>query len=256
MPSLSAQKVNGFLSSPHTYPRSGLGFGTNAGAVSATKGGGPMTVNRMNAQGTTFKMNNATDPQAQKKINAGFHIQKTAEEIKGMTMLEKIKQLGLEKYAGDEDMADDFVKGFVTAALSKEAGEFSPAMELAKGFSGAMGKGLAGVAMSLGAVGIGAAVKSMQGGHLHTEFLGALHRAIETNPILRQAKKEKVVNYADTIFKFAPHVATDANLLSSILANAIHGEGIDPMTVRTLTDLESRYTETTSVGSFSPKAYV
>lgn len=167
-------------------------------------------------------------------------------------MLKEIKQLGLEKFAGDERMAQAFVAGFTQQALVKSAfdlGEFN------KGVGGAIGKGLGVTAMGAGLHVLNKAVNSVQMGGLHNQFMSSLEHAVATNPVLKQADHERVLNYAETVFKFAPHVATDANLLSSILANAVHGDGIDPMTIRTLTDLDGRYMENHS-STFSPKTYV
>ena len=169
-------------------------------------------------------------------------------------MLEKIKQLALEKCAGDEEKAHAFLEGFYEELLTKKA-SFN-INDVTKEFAGGIGKGLAGVTLGLSVAGLTGAVKNLSTGRLRNEFTQALAQAIASNPILRQAKKEKVIGYAETVFKFAPNVAADANLLSSILANAIHGEGIDPITVKTLTDLESRYTMTANATPFSPKTYV
>lgn len=173
-------------------------------------------------------------------------------------MLEKVKQLGLEKFAGDETLAEEFTNGFVKAALQKQANNFGAGMavDLASGFSGAIGKGLGATAIGLALGGLSGAMKNIHSGALHTQYMNALQKAIASNPVLRGEDKNKVIGYADTIFKFAPNVSSDANLLSSILANAIHGEGIDPMTIKTLTELESRFTDQKGNPAFSPKTYV
>jgi hypothetical protein len=183
---------------------------------------------------------------------------------------EKIKEYALVKYAGDESKVAEFVEGF-KQGLQKHAG-FQPDMfghtagermksaflqgELAKGIAGGLGKGIGALAMGIGAAGISHAVSSLSSASLHSKFLQALQSAIASNRILKDADKAKVEQYAETIFKFAPNVATDSNLLSSILANAIHGEGIDPMTIKTLGDLEGRYNDNRSSSGFTPKTYV
>lgn len=182
-------------------------------------------------------------------------------------MLNKIAQVGLEKFNGDQHLASEFVKGFVKQALnpipysntlrdaSGSFDNFSVGGTLLKGLTEAAGKGLGTAAVGLGVAGVGAAVKALSSSSLHTKFLSALENAVQKSVVLRQADPEKVKQYAETVFKFAPNVATDSNLLSSILANAIHGDGIDPMTIRTLSDLEGRFTENQS-SVFSPKKYV
>ncbi|HET8686059.1 MAG TPA: hypothetical protein VFM18_05265 [Methanosarcina sp.] len=163
-------------------------------------------------------------------------------------MLEKIKQIGLEKFAGDEQLADAFVEGF-----AKEAFDLG---ELGKSFAGAIGKGIGGTVVGLGINSFSKAMNNIEGTGLHNQFMMALEHAMKTNPVLRQKDTEKVVNYAETIFKFAPHVATDANVLSSVLAHCVHGEGVDSNIIKTLTDLESRYIDNHSATVFSPKTYV
>lgn len=248
---ITQQKVNGTLASPHTYPRAGLGYGKDAGAMSAAKGDGPHTTNRMSAQGANFKMPKVVDPVQIGSSNSSFHV-KSADDIKGIGMLNKIKEIGLEKFAGDEQLAEEFVKGFIKEAFTPA--EFSK--DLMSGAAKSIGTGLAGVVMGLGVTSVTKQIQNVGNGRLHTDFLAALQKAMSSNPVLRQAKKEKVMQYAETVFKFAPHVSTDSNLLSSVLANAIHGEGIDPLTIRTLVDLEHRYTDNSSSSTFSPKSYV
>jgi hypothetical protein len=183
---------------------------------------------------------------------------------------ESVKKFALEKYAGDETMANAFVEGFAKQAalmfnnadelaearFKEELSRNSPQGMFTSGVAGALGKGVGALAAGLGVHGLNMAVSSIQKSSLHTTFLASLAKAISTNRILRDADKEKVEQYAETIFKFAPNVACDSNLLSSILANAVHGEGIDPMTIKTLGDLEGRFVDNRGSGAFSPKTYV
>jgi hypothetical protein len=180
---------------------------------------------------------------------------------------DKLKKHALEKFAGDQASADEFIEGFNKEAASLQSilntvvgpGTTQSKRDpetlghtINKGIGKAMGEGLGGLAVGLGATSIGTLYNSVRGMALHSKFLQALERAYQGNRILKESPKEKVLQYAETIFKFAPNVATDSNLLSSILANAIHGDGIDPMTIKTLTELEGRYADNTT---FNPKSY-
>lgn len=178
-------------------------------------------------------------------------------------MLKEIKELGLEKFAGDEEMADHFVAGFVAhVAMEKEANaqrfetpqrmEFDPKRELADGFVSSVGRSVGGLSVGLGLTGLAGGVRFVTDHFRYNKFLKALEQAINSSHILKSAPKAKVENYGDTIYKFAPNVATDPNLLQSVLANAVLGDGIDIMTIKSLTDLESRWGENSS---FSPKAF-
>lgn len=188
-------------------------------------------------------------------------------------MFEQVKQYAMEKFAGDESAVADFMDSFSKEVMTKEAAKYiddanktlgnrivggsshqeTTVDNMLKGFTGEMGKSLGGMAIGLGATALGTLYNSARDMNLYGKHLQALLRAYEANPILKETPKEKVKQYAETIFKFAPNVATDSNLLSSILANAIHGEGIDPMTIKTLTELEASYKKNTT---FSPKTYV
>lgn len=178
-------------------------------------------------------------------------------------MLEKIKEYGLEKFAGDEELANEFVKGFVAQiAMEKEAadgrgGRTQPEEGYGRTFTKSLIDNLGRNAGSLGingltSLGIGA-YRFVADGSRHSRFLEALRQAIGASEFLRKQPREKVENYANTIYKFAPMVATDPNLLQSVLTNAVHGDGVDITIIKTLTDLESRWREN---GSVQPKTFV
>jgi len=187
-------------------------------------------------------------------------------------MLELLHKCAMEHCGGDETLAGHFLNGFLKEAggdaythwlnagnaMASQVASSPSHMtnSFQKGLFEALGKGLSGIGVGLGIHGLSMAASSVANASLHTNFLQALEKAISMNPVLKGADKQKTAQYAETVFKFAPHVATDPNLLSSILANAIHGEGIDPMTIKTLGDLEARYVENKSGNLFSPKTYV
>lgn len=171
-------------------------------------------------------------------------------------MLDAIKEYALTKYAGDENLANQFVEGFKKQAAYNKSDENGISSGFMSGIGKAIGGGIGGFGIGLGIHGISSAFSAAERDSLHTKFLSALSSAISSNPILKNANKAKVQNYAETVFKFAPHVACDPNLLSHVLAGTIDGEGIDLMTIKTLGDLENRYVENRSSGGFSPKTYV
>lgn len=261
------RKVRSFLANPHTYPKGGLPFGENAGGIAAGAPSKAATTNKTPMGNVGANMGSPKLLNTAQQLSANFTVKSanlTEQPSLNMDnkqndgMLGKIRQLALEKCAGDEKLAESFLEGFYDEIMTKQAAPgFGPVESLSKGFMENVGRGMAGLTMGIGVTSIASAVKGIKNDQLHNEFVNALKTAISTNPILRQAKKEKVVNYAETIFKFAPNVATDPNLLSSVLANAVHGEGVDPLTLKSLSELESRYKDNMSFGSsFSPKSYV
>jgi len=176
--------------------------------------------------------------------------------------LQELFAMGMEKYAGDEDKAAAFVEGFVKEAadyFGSAGAAFSGILGspgFAEGMHKAIGTGVGALALGFGVHGLSTALSGANTQALKGKFDKAFADVSAHNPIVQNAEPAKVRSYAETIFKFAPHVACDANLLSSILANAVHGEGIDPMTIRTLADLEGRLVESKKAANFSPKAYV
>lgn len=182
-------------------------------------------------------------------------------------MIDKIEQYAMLKFAGDKEACAQFVEGFtkkanfLTTMLNQStspasAGGSKPAEtfqhSIFKGMGGALGQGLGGLAVTAGVTSVGSLIGSVQNAALHSKFLQALERACQSNRILRDNPRERVLQYAETIFKFAPNLATDSNVLGSIVANAIQGEGVYPDTIKMITDIESRYVENKS---FNPKTY-
>lgn len=191
--------------------------------------------------------------------------------------LEELAAVVFEKTASVED-TKAFMKGFVETIIEKQANVLGNIRHSAGQYANQSSFGgestlkpaglgtdiLTGVAKTLGggigsiivnsAVGVGAGlIGGAMNLHLKVKFAESLTKARKMNKVIEGADKTKVIQFAETIFSFAPHIASDPNLLSTILANAIHGDGLDPMTIKTLTELEGRYVENKS---FSPKSFV
>lgn len=169
-----------------------------------------------------------------------------------MDVLELRKE-AQEKMGFTDAQADAFVEGFVkeaslfdyeTRSGAKDAGG-TLGQDVVKGvgesFGKSIGGGIGNLAINSVVSGIASLVGSAKDSLLYRKFTESLKTVVESNRIVRNADRNKVMSYAETIFKFAPHVASDVNLLSQLLANAIHGEGVDPNTIETITRLEERY---------------
>lgn len=179
--------------------------------------------------------------------------------------MELVEKYGLAKYAGDADLSREFSKGFsgVIKAVQNSSNSKPPLGfndHFTKGIGEAVGKGVGGVGLGLALHGLNKVVGAIGNTNLHTKYVAALEKAISMNPLLRETNKQELLSLGETIFKFAPHVAGDANVLSHILAHIVQadsGAGIDSMTLKTLGDLESRYIDNAGGGAgFSPKTYV
>jgi hypothetical protein len=167
-------------------------------------------------------------------------------------MIEEVYKLALEKYAGDENQAKAFTAGF-----EKEAGIFS---EVGSAVGGHILKGL-GTGLGVGVVALGIhGISSLMAGTnndaLHATFQRALDKVYLENPLINSIDKSTVQSYGETIFKFAPHVSLDPNLLKTILSHAVHGEGVDPKTIQDLATLEKSFIESKKGAMFTPKLYV
>lgn len=166
-----------------------------------------------------------------------------------------------EKMGFTDDQADAFVEGFIKEAsvgLPAAAGggkePWSASNSITHGvvdnFAKNIGGGLGNLAINSLIGGVANLVGSARDSLLHRRFTESLKTVIESNRIVRNADRNKVMSYAETIFRFAPHVAADVNLLSQLLSNSIHGEGVDPTTIETITRLEERIGKD---NSFKPK---
>lgn len=158
-------------------------------------------------------------------------------------MLEKLRAAAMEKLAS-KDEVDAFMDGF-----EKEAFNFAALGQLAS--NPKVQESLIRAGTGLGAGLLGAAiVKSISSGYgaissynTRGKFESALNQVMTNNKIVKGANPVRAKDYAETLYRFAPHIASDPNLLNSILANAVLGEGIDPQTIKTLVELESRFME-------------
>ena len=169
-------------------------------------------------------------------------------------MINEIYQLGLEKCAGDEEAAKEFTKGFLKEALDW----VSLGGKAAEGAALAVGTAGAGLAAGLAIHGLTSSMRGVADMNLRTRYEEALHKAIMSNQILQHAKAEnpeRLKSFGETIFRAAPHVAGDPNLLANVLTNVIHGESIDLTTVRMLSDLEKGYLDNRKNALFTPKLY-
>ena len=130
------------------------------------------------------------------------------------------------------------------------------ATEVAKGIGKTVGMGAAGLAVGLGIHGISSTMNAMSLGAKREKFEAALAQAMAHSAILQNAPKDKVRSFAETMFKFAPTVCADANVVAHILDSAIMGESMDMTTLRSLADLESRIQDTKKNSLFTSKGYV
>lgn len=166
------------------------------------------------------------------------------------TLYEQIYELALEKCANDKAQADAFTEAFVKQAFWGD---------VLTGAGKAVGAGVAGLGIGLGIHGISSAINGMADANVHAKFEQALKAAVSGNEMLRHAMTEhpgRVQSFADTLYKFAPHVVCDPNILSHLLVNSVMGESVDITTIKTVTELENRYTDNRKNSLFSPKAYV
>lgn len=171
------------------------------------------------------------------------------------TLYEQLHELAMEKCAGDETQAKAFEEAFLKTAFF--GGGFGKA--LGEGAAKAVGAGVAGLGIGLGIHGISTAISGMADTNMHSKFESALKAAVSGNEMLRHAMSEhpgRVQSFAETLYKFAPHVVCDPNVLAHLLVNAVQGESVDITTIKTISELENRYTDNRKNSLFTPKAYL
>lgn len=164
-----------------------------------------------------------------------------------------VKEAAVAKF-GSEAAADEFMAGLAQGlekAAAKQGGDDKPfdfTRSVSEGFTGGisngLGKGFADMVTGSIIGGFKAIKADIGNSNAKLKYLNALERAIKMNHLLAAADRGKILSYGETIFKFAPHVAMDVNLLSSTLANAVHGEGIDPVTINMLIQMENKFIDT------------
>lgn len=184
------------------------------------------------------------------------------ETIQGVTAT---LEAGFDKIAKAYGIKDEYLKDAKAAlseeleSMAKQAGFFGEAVKYGagalEGAKGAMGSGAVGGAVALGGLALGGsalralttmAVNKIGRSYGHkadrVSYDRAFRTALEMSDILKN-DPIKAKRMADTIFGFAPIVASDANVLENILSNTIHGESIDLQTVRAVTELEEKLTK-------------
>jgi hypothetical protein len=164
---------------------------------------------------------------------------------------------------GTHEKAVEFTVGFMKQASAAGAGAEAAlgagkifGKSLLENAGKALASGVGGAAIGLGLHGMSSLLASSGNASLRAKFETALKQAIATSPILQEAEPNKVRSFAETVFKFAPRVAGDPNILGNVLDNAINGASMDLATMKALGELESRYVDTSKSSMFSPKAYV
>ena len=153
------------------------------------------------------------------------------------------------KRLGSEAEVEAFVEGFQKQAafsLTKLLRNRTVQEAAIKAGFGLMA-GLAGAGI---AKGISTANEAVVSNTLHSKFESALSWVMQNNKIVKAADPVKAKSYANTMFHFAPHVAADQNMLSSLLANSVLGEGVDSTTIAQLSQLEGRYRDNNSQKPF------
>ncbi len=179
-------------------------------------------------------------------MNELEQLTKRASEILGSEEAGKAFVDGFLKEAGMGFSQTFDALGKVTQTVVNNPASSSFAGLVGEGAAKAIGGAAIGLASGAVVAGVGALINQSQKAKLHVKFQTALAQVKAGNKIVKAAPSARVDAYANTVFNFAPHVATDPNLLGSILANVIQGESIDPMTIKMLTELEGRYKDNNS----------
>lgn len=131
--------------------------------------------------------------------------------------------------------------GYVSEGAKAAWSDNSVKSKLSGEVLAAAGKLGLGLAVGAGVYGLSKAKEGSAYAAKKVKYLYALRTVQERNPVLKSIPVEELRKYGDTLFNFAPSVVTDPNMLSTLLINAVHGEGIDLTTIKTLVDLEDKY---------------
>ena len=173
-------------------------------------------------------------------------------------------ELELEKIASDLFLTpaekEAFVDGFLTEAvdgLEKAANIWTegirPAGEATKSIWSHLGtEAVKGGGKALGMLGVGLLSAALAKG-INTvasnnasvmqrqKFESALANVLATSKICKQ-DPARAKSFAESLFRVAPNIIGDTNLLRNVLDSIVQGESVDVNTIKMLTDLEDRYT--------------
>lgn len=124
---------------------------------------------------------------------------------------------------------------------------------MAEGFGGAVPRVLIPLGVGAGLIAATKAVGAISRQIDKNKFEAAYRQALSTNKMLDGEDPVKLRSLADTIFRLAPHVACDPNLLSTVLQEQIKNfNGMTTQKARELVDLEDKISGRSS-NSFKPK---
>lgn len=170
-----------------------------------------------------------------------------------MNAFEIVRDEASKVYNNKEEL-DAFMQGF-----EKQAGAFfGDALNLTGKIltnplskdtvAGIGGRAAIGLAAGLVGMGIYKAINStssaINNNALKSKFESALQYVKTHNLKVKNYNQSKVDSFANTLFTLAPHVASDPNLLDTLLDNAILGGGVDLSISKAVTDIENTYSKT------------
>lgn len=165
-------------------------------------------------------------------------------------------EYGIEEHDRDsfiDAVTAEFEQSITAEGIDKEA---SYGAAFGSALKGGLGGAATGGALATGVLGLGGAAltglgalavkkvgKSFGASSNRAAYDHAFQEALRRSELLQQADPAHVKRMADSIFSFAPTVASDSNVLTNILVNAIHGDSIDLQTIRAVTELEEKLTK-------------
>lgn len=164
-----------------------------------------------------------------------------------MDVLKIVREEAANTYT-DPVQLEAFMEGFEKTAADLFGGGMLLRLagnEMVQKAAVGLGAGLLGAALVKG---VSSGSSAISNNMLKSKFEMALSQVTSSNKVVKGANPAKVRSYATTLFSFAPHVASDVNMLSTLLTNAVLGEGVDASIMKAVTDLEGRYKENNSTG--------
>lgn len=126
--------------------------------------------------------------------------------------------------------------------VRRVAGDHAVQARAGQEIMGTAGKAAIAMMAGAGLYGINRVVRSAEGEVTRSRFEAALRTCLSSNDsagqIIKSTPPEKVRSLANTIFNYAPNVASDVNLLKTLLATFVNSDGMDSTTIRSLQELE------------------
>lgn len=152
--------------------------------------------------------------------------------------LASLYEAGFNSYLEEQELKKQ------ASSMEKKAFLDSFTDQLAEKFSDKLAEGISNTVTRAAFERAGNALKGMQTNKLPAKNQKFITRLMSIDPVLKSRPPERVLSHYMTMFRTAPSVCLDENVVSSFLKESTSYDAISTVTIKSLVDLEKTMTET------------